>query len=152
MNTIRAGSTAVTAGSDVSSVVQSLPGYCAFWTQHLLCSGAHRHLLWCALERVFRHLFLCGDASRGSQQVGHHLTLLGCKYYVVREGLEWSCLFRQRWSGSPVGIAGNAWECTLRWALQTAVNFLQAMVLLATDVASLLGKSCEAVCALLLCR
>ena len=49
------------------------------------------------------------------------------------------------------GNAGIAGECALRQSLQTAVNFLQMMVLLATDVASLLRERCEAVYALLIC-
>ena len=63
-NTIRTGRSALTAGSDVSSVVKSSLGYCALWTQHLLCFEALTCLLWYNLEWVFRHLFLYGEASR----------------------------------------------------------------------------------------
>ena len=53
-------------------------------------------------------------------------------------------------SGLAAGNVGITRECSLRQSLQTVVNFLQAGVLSAIDVASLLGKCCEAVYTLLL--
>ena len=75
-NMIRTGGVALTAASDVSSVLLVFARICVSGLcRHLLCSGAHRHfpVHWYGSSASS---FPCWEASRVPRQVGCHLTWL----------------------------------------------------------------------------